>query len=82
MSGYFFILIPERNLDLLIKNYFSTLSTFYTQKSTRIFSILFSIHFLRCLHREFVKQSRASLVGYHIFYSRDLNFDSRMILLR
>ena len=82
MSGLF-ILIPERNLDLLIKNNFSiTLSTFYTQKSTRIFSILFSIHFLRCLHREFVKQSRASLVGDHIFYSRDLNFDSGMILLR
>ena len=34
---------------------------------------LFSRHFLRCQHREFVQQSRAYLVGDQLFYSPDLN---------
>ena len=47
--------------------------TLYTLTSVYIFSILFSIHFLWCWQGEFVKQSRASLVGDHFFYSHDLN---------
>ena len=43
-----------------------TLTSFY------IFSILFSIHFLRCWQGENVSQSRASLVGDHNLYSPDL----------
>ena len=37
--------------------------------SVCIFSILFSIHFLRCWQGEFVWQSRASLVVDHFLYS-------------
>ena len=46
--------------------------TLYILTSVCIFSILFSIHFLRCWQGEFVKQSGASLVGDHFLYSRDL----------
>ena len=35
--------------------------------SVCIFSILFSIHFLRCRQGEFVQQSRASLVADHFY---------------
>ena len=37
--------------------------------------ILLSVlnHFLRCRQGEFVSQSKATLVGDHFFYSRDLN---------
>ena len=45
--------------------------TIYTLKSGCIFSILFSIHFLKCWREEFVWQSRTSLVGDHFLYSRD-----------
>ena len=41
--------------------------------SVYIFSILLSGHFLRFWQGEFVKQSRASLVGDHLLYSHDLN---------
>ena len=41
--------------------------------SVCIFSVLVSIHFLRCWQGEFVKQSRASFVGDHFLDSRDLN---------
>ena len=47
------------------------LRVFFT--SVSIFSILFSIHFSRYWQGEFVKQSRASLVGDHFLHSRDLN---------
>ena len=47
--------------------------TLYTLISVYIFSILISIHFLRCWHREFVQQSRASLVGDHFLNSHDPN---------
>ena len=47
--------------------------TLYTLTSVCIFSILFSIHFLRCWQREFVQQSRASPVGDHFLYSPGLN---------
>ena len=50
----------------------SPLSTFYTT-SVCIFSVLFSIHFLRCRLGEFAQQSRASLVGDRFLYSHDLN---------
>ena len=39
----------------------------------RVFSILFSIHFLKCSQGEFVSQSRDSLFGDHFLYSHDLN---------
>ena len=38
--------------------------TLYTLTSLCIFSILFSIHFLRCRQGEFVQQSRASLASF------------------
>ena len=41
--------------------------------SVGMFFILFSIHFLGCTHEEFVWLSRASWVGDHFLYSRDLN---------
>ena len=43
--------------------------TLDTLTSVCIFSILFSIHFLRCWQGEFVEQSRASLVDDHSLYS-------------
>ena len=47
--------------------------TFCTRTSVCIFSILFSIHFLRCWQGEFVEQSRAFLVGDLFLYSHDVN---------
>ena len=44
----------------------------YTLTSVCIFSILFSLHFLRCWQGEFVKQSRAFSVGKHFLYDCDL----------
>ena len=44
----------------------------YTLTSVCIFSILFSKHFLRCQHGEFVLQSRSCLVGDQLLYSPDL----------
>ena len=46
--------------------------TLYTLTSVCIFSILFSVNFLRCWQGEFVEQSRASLVGGHFLHSHDL----------
>ena len=40
--------------------------TLYTLTSVYTFSILFSIHFLRCRQKEFMKQSGQSFVGCHI----------------
>ena len=37
-----------------------------------IFSILFSIHFLRCCQREFVQQSRTSIIVDHFLFPCDL----------
>ena len=54
-------------------NYNQYNQTPYTLTSVYTFSILFSIHFLWYLQREFVQQSRASLVGDHFLYSHDLN---------
>ena len=45
----------------------------YTLTSVCTFSLLFSIHFQMCWQREFVQQSRGSLVDYHFLYSHDLN---------
>ena len=45
--------------------------TLYTLTSVCIFSILFSIYFLRCWRGEFLKQSRASSFDDHFLYSRD-----------
>ena len=42
--------------------------TFYTIMSVCIFSILFSMHFFRCLQGEFVWQSKASIIGDHFLY--------------
>ena len=46
--------------------------TLYILKSVCIFSLLFSIYFLRKCHRELVQKSRASLVGDHFPYSHEL----------
>ena len=47
--------------------------TIYTLTSVCTFSILFSMHFLRCWQGEFVYRSKASFVGGHFRYSHDLN---------
>ena len=52
----------------------------YTLTSECIFSILFSIHFLRCWQGEFVEQSGVSLVVDHFLDSHDLNVQFRVIL--
>ena len=44
----------------------------YTLTSILIFSLLFSIHFLKCWQGEFIQQSR-TLVGDHFLYSCGLN---------
>ena len=41
--------------------------------SVNIFSIIFTIHFLRHCRGEFVEQSRVSLVGDQFLYSCDLS---------
>ena len=51
---------------------FSSLTDPYDLTSVCIFSILFSIYFLRCQQGEFVSQSRA-LVAAHFLNTRDLN---------
>ena len=45
--------------------------TVYALTSVCIFSILFSIHFLRCCQRELFRRSRASLIGDRFLYSCD-----------
>ena len=50
----------------------SSLTDPYDLTSVCIFSILFSIHFLRCQQGEFVSHSRA-LVAAHFLNTRDLN---------
>ena len=45
----------------------------YALTSVCIFSILFSIHFLRCCQRELFRRSRASLIGDRFLYSFDHN---------
>ena len=47
--------------------------TLYTLTSVCIFSLLFSIYFLRKCHGELVQKSRVSLVGDHFPYSHDCN---------
>ena len=47
--------------------------TLLTLTSGCIFSILFSIYFLRGWQGEFVQQSRASIVGDHFLHSCDVN---------
>ena len=56
--------------------------TLYTLTSVCIFSILFSIHFLRCWQGEFVEQSWALLLDDHFLYSCDLNMWIRGDLVR
>ena len=51
---------------------FSSLTDPYDLTSVCIFSILFSIYFLRCQQEEFVSHSRA-LVAAHSLNTRDLN---------
>ena len=58
------------HLILFLYSQFVSL-TLYTLTSTSIFSLLFSIHFLRCWLGEFVQQSRVSLVGDNFLYSHD-----------
>ena len=56
--------------------------TLYALKSVCIFSILFSKHFLRCQHGEFVLQSRSSLVGDQLLYPPDLQAQFRGDMVR
>ena len=56
--------------------------TLYTLTSECIFSILFSIHFLRFWKGEFVKQSGVSLVVDHFLDSHDLNVQFRGDIVR
>ena len=58
-------------------SYFLTL---YNQTSVCIFSILFSIHFLRHRQGEFLQQSRGSLVVIISFILMTLMWDATLIL--
>ena len=51
--------------------------TLYSLTSECIFSILFSIHLLRCWQGEFVYQSRTFQASDHFLYSRDLTVGFR-----
>ena len=51
-------------------------------KSVYTFSILFSIHFLRCWQGEFVEQSKASLAGDHFLYSQEIRCASLLWVKR
>ena len=57
-----------------------SLLTLYTQTLVSIFSIPFSIHFLRCWQGEFVLQSWVSSVGDYFFILLTLMFDSGVML--
>ena len=61
------------NLSLFFAHVQFLLWILYTLTSVCIFSILFSIHFLRCWQREFNHHPRASLAGDLFLYSHDLN---------
>ena len=50
----------------------NSFKTPFTLSSVCIFSILFSMHFLRFWQGEFVLQQIASLVGDHFLHSRNL----------
>ena len=68
-SDKFKIMLTWKSFEMKIYKF-----TFYSLvTSVYIFSILFSIHFLRCCQGEFVKQSRGSLVCDHFLSSWDLN---------
>ena len=54
-----------KRLEVFFSPWVCTL-TLYTLTSVFIFSLLFSMHFLR-------KKIKSSLVGDYFFYSRDLN---------
>ena len=74
--SYYHPLILPRNLNKLVKRSYSTLPFLYTLSVWK-FSILFSIHVLRCWRGEFVSQSRASIVAYHFLF---LVYDSGVML--
>ena len=74
--------VPTSRISLTIKSFFSWWSiifiilmslTLYRLTSVFIFSILFSAHLLMCWQREFVQQSKVSLVGDYFLYSHDIN---------
>ena len=69
-------------ISLTIQSFFSWWSiifiilmslTLYRLTSVFIFSTLFSAHLLMCWQREFVQQSKVSLVGDYFLYSHDIN---------
>ena len=62
----------KRKVKLVTCLFFVSL-TLYNLTSVCIFSILFSIHFLRCWQGELVKTPRALLVADHFLHSRNLN---------
>ena len=73
-----FLFLPHFDVicDLSLNRHTATWNlsflTLHSLASMCVFSILFSIHFLRCWQGEFVYQSREYLVGDHFIYSHDL----------
>ena len=74
----------EENIHVHLKSSYWKIgkgeNNFYALTSACIFSILFSIHFLRCWQGEFHSQSIISLVRDHFLYSHHLNMWFRVIL--
>ena len=74
-------LYPPHDFYIYLNAYWQSVSlNIYNLTSPCIFSILFSIHFLRCWQGEFVYQSRECLVGDHFFFLMTLLCDGVILL--
>ena len=65
--------LGAKGLRRQLMNIQTAFVTLHTLRSKYIFSMLFLVHILKYEQGEFVKQSRASLVGDHFLYSHDLH---------
>ena len=81
-TTYIPLKVLTSRISLTIKSFFSWWSiifiilmslTLYRLTLVFIFSILFSAHLSMCWQREFVQQSKVSLVGDYFLYSHDIN---------
>ena len=71
--SFFFIFLQLEGMMLSFMHQSLVVLTLYTLTLVCIFSILFSIHFLKRWHVEFVYQSKALSIGDHFLQSHDLN---------
>ena len=81
VTGFLANMSPYRVTSISFVSFMGYL-TLYILISVSIFSILFSTHFQRGWQGEFVSQSRAALVGDHLFYSHDCRVWFRADIVR